>query len=95
MCLLGDCLLLKTGGRVVGRRLGCNERSKKDLGILAEMGIEPGTHGAEYRLITNSAILPVMVESLVWLLDGYLEGFGRSGVGILEGKSRTLGCSVL
>ena len=68
---------------------------KKGLGILAEMGIEPGTRGAGSRLITNSAILPVMVESLVWLLDGYMEGFGRSGVGILEGTSRTLGCAAL
>ena len=78
MCLFGDCLLLKTGGGVVGMCLGCNGRSKKGSGILAEMGIEPGTHGAESRLITNSAILSVMVESLVWLLDGYMEGFGRN-----------------
>ena len=60
-----------------------------------EMWFEPGTRGVGYRLITISAILSVMIESLDWLLDGYMEGFGRSGVGILEGTSRTLGCAVL
>ena len=59
------------------------------------MGFEPGTRGVGPRLITISAILTVMVESLDWVLDGYMEGFGRTGVGILEGKSRTLGCAVL
>ena len=50
---------------------------KKVLEILAEMGFEPGTRGVGSRLITISAILSVMVESLDWLLDGYMEGFGR------------------
>ena len=95
VCLFGDCLLLKTGGRVFGRCLACNERSKKCLRFLAEMGFEPGTRGGRPRLITISAILTVMIESLDWVLDGYMEGFGRTGVGILEGKSRTLGCADL
>ena len=62
---------------------------------MAEMRFEPGTRGVGSRLITISAILSVKVESLDWLLDGYMEGFGRTGVGILEGISRTLGCAVL
>ena len=62
----------------LGGNWGAMRGQKKDLGILAEMGIEPGTRGVGSRLITNSAILvSVMVESLVWLLDGYMEGFGR------------------